>query len=97
MVNLLNCDITGSEFKPQSHFNVHFEIISLEKNLISVHNLPRLRTSNVYGANEIKRLYTKKVNTPTQTESLPHSLEQAADGIGLHVNVDKTEFMCFYK
>ena len=30
-------------------------------------------------------------NTPT----LLHSLEQAAAGIGLHVNTDKTEYMCF--
>ena len=34
-------------------------------------------------------------NTPTQTESLLHSLEWAAGGIGLHVNADKTEYMCF--
>ena len=34
-------------------------------------------------------------NTPTQAESLLHSLERAAGGIGLHVNADKTEYMCF--
>ena len=34
-------------------------------------------------------------NTPTQVESQLHSLEQAAGGIGLYVNADKTEFMCF--
>ena len=34
-------------------------------------------------------------NTPTQAESLLHSLEQAAGGIGLHVNTDKMEYMCF--
>ena len=34
-------------------------------------------------------------NTPTQAESLLHSLEQAAAGIGFHVNTDKTEYMCF--
>ena len=34
-------------------------------------------------------------NAPTQTRSLLHSLEQAAGGIGLHVNAVKTEFMCF--
>ena len=34
-------------------------------------------------------------NTPAQTESLLHSLEWAAGGIGLHVNADKTEYMCF--
>ena len=34
-------------------------------------------------------------NTPTQAESLLHSLEQAARGIGLNMNSDKTEFMYF--
>ena len=34
-------------------------------------------------------------NTPTQAESLLHSLEQSACGIGLDVNTDKMEFMCF--
>ena len=34
-------------------------------------------------------------NTPTQAESLLHSLEQAAGGIGHHVNADKTEYRCF--
>ena len=34
-------------------------------------------------------------NTPNLTETLLHSLEQAAAGIGLHVNVHKTEYMCF--
>ena len=34
-------------------------------------------------------------NTPAQAETLQHSRERAAAGIGLHVNADKTEFMCF--
>ena len=34
-------------------------------------------------------------NTPAQDKILLHSLEQAATGIGLHVNADKTEYMCF--
>ena len=34
-------------------------------------------------------------NTPAQAETLLHSLEWAAAGIGLHVNSDKTEYMCF--
>ena len=34
-------------------------------------------------------------NTPNQAETLLHSLERAAAGIGLHVNARKTEFMCF--
>ena len=33
-------------------------------------------------------------NTPNQAETLLHSLEWAAAGIGLHVNAHKTEFMC---
>ena len=35
------------------------------------------------------------VNTPAQAETLLHSLEQAAAGIGFHVNALKTEYMCF--
>ena len=35
------------------------------------------------------------VNTPAQAESLLHSLEQTARGIGHFVNSNKTEFMCF--
>ena len=34
-------------------------------------------------------------NTPAQAETLVHSLEQAAAGIGLYVNADKTEYMYF--
>ena len=34
-------------------------------------------------------------NTPTQVKTLLHSLEWAAAGRGLHVNADKTEYMCF--
>ena len=34
-------------------------------------------------------------NTINQTETLLHSFERAAAGIGLHVNAHKTEYMCF--
>ena len=34
-------------------------------------------------------------NAPVQAETLLHSLERAAAGIGLHVNAHKTEYMCF--
>ena len=34
-------------------------------------------------------------NTPNQAETLLHSLEQAATGIGLYVNAHKTEYMCY--
>ena len=36
-------------------------------------------------------------NTPNQAETLLHSLERAAAGIGLHVNAHKTEYMCFHQ
>ena len=35
------------------------------------------------------------MNTPNQAETLLHSLERAATGIGLHVNAHKTEYMCY--
>ena len=34
-------------------------------------------------------------NTPDQAETLLHSLKQAAAGIGLYVNVHKTEYRCY--
>ena len=34
-------------------------------------------------------------NTPVQVETLLHTLEWAAAGIGLHVNAHKTEYKCF--
>ena len=34
-------------------------------------------------------------NAPTQAETLLHSLERAAAGIGLDVNAHKTDYMCF--
>ena len=34
-------------------------------------------------------------NTPNQAETLLYSLERAAAGIGLYVNADKTEYMCY--
>ena len=34
-------------------------------------------------------------NTPNQAETLLHSLEWAAAGIGLHVNAHKTEYTCY--
>ena len=74
----------------------------------SVHNLPRLRTSNADWSNESvlhaqKRQEADDIphklmlcsNSPAQAESLLHSIEKAASGIGLHVNADKTDYMYF--
>ena len=42
-------------------------------------------------ANDIAR----QANTPNQAKTLLHSLEQAATGIGFHVNAHKTECVCY--
>ena len=34
-------------------------------------------------------------NRPTQVESLLHSLKQSLEGIDLHMNVNKMNYMCF--
>ena len=34
-------------------------------------------------------------NTPNQAKTQLHGLKQGAGGIGLHVNADKTEYICF--
>ena len=52
---------------------------------------PAHTTTDADYANDITFL----ANTPTQAETLLHSLERAAAGISLHVNADKTEYMCF--
>ena len=52
---------------------------------------PAKAITNADNADEIAIL----ANTPNQAETLLHSLERAAAGIGLHVNAHKTEFMCF--
>ena len=40
---------------------------------------------------------TLLANTPNPAESLQHCLEQATEGIGLHVNADKMEYICLFK
>ena len=53
--------------------------------------------SRRYPAQTITDKIALLANTTTQAKSLLHSLEREADGIGLHVNVDKTEHMRFYQ
>ena len=36
-------------------------------------------------------------NVPAQAETLLHSLERVARGIGLHVNAHKSEYMCLHQ
>ena len=40
-------------------------------------------------------LFVCMANTPNQAETLLHTLERAAAGIGLHINAHKTEYMCY--
>ena len=51
----------------------------------------RYLTKTITGADYIAIL----ANTPAQAKTLLHCLEQAAAGIGLHVNAHKTEYICF--
>ena len=52
---------------------------------------PAKTITNVYYTNDIAIL----ANTPNQAETLLHSLERVAAGIGLHVSAHKTEYMYF--
>ena len=52
---------------------------------------PAQTITNVDYADDIALL----ANTPAQAKTLLHSLEWAAAGIGLHVNADKIEYICF--
>ena len=52
---------------------------------------PAQTIKDAYYADDIALL----ANTPVQAETLLHSLERAAAGIDLHVNTDKTEYVCF--
>ena len=52
---------------------------------------PKQTITDVDYADDIALL----ANTPTQAESLLNSLEKAPSCIGLHVNENNTEFMCF--
>ena len=61
--------------------------------ILSVFFIPAQSITDADYADDIVLL----ANTPIQAESLLNSLEQAAGAIGLHVNVDKKEYMCFNK
>ena len=73
---------------------------SIEENLIKFkwryvqrkeRRYPAQTITNTDYANDITLL----ANTRAQAETLLHGLEPAAGGIGLHLNADKTKYMCF--
>ena len=72
---------TSIDLMKENGFN-----LSKEKKL----KLSRTSTDENY-ADDIALL----ANSPVQAEFLLKSLERAEGGIGLHVNADKTEYMCF--
>ena len=51
---------------------------------------------NYYG-HRLRRWHRTSSKYTYPSESLMHSLEKAPGGIGLHVNEDKTKYMCFNK
>ena len=53
------------------------------------------KRSRRYPAKTITDYAAIQANTPNQAETLLHSLEPAAAGIGLHVNAHKMEYMCY--
>ena len=65
--------------------------ISNENHFMILHQVPRKDNYQRDYAEDIALL----ANTPNQAETLLHSLEWAAAGIGLHVNAHKTEYMCY--
>ena len=73
---------------------ISFDIIRENVFKLTKERSRRYPTKTITDAN-----YTNDIallaNAPTQAGTLLHSLEQAAAGIGLHVNVHKMEYMCF--
>ena len=63
-VNLLDCNILMSEFKFQSHFNVHFQINTLEKGMNPL--IPQLKPVQLIGL--VGRVFT---NGPGDRGSIP--------------------------
>ena len=73
----------------------------VHKNKWKVYNV--CKPQKVFSQKKIPRQPRKRclcvlailANTPDQAETLLHSLERAAAGIGLYVNAHKTEYMCY--
>ena len=84
------------------HFNIcqdHVLRISIDKIKENCFELTKKRSrrysaKTITGADHADDIAIL-ANTPAQAETLLHSLEWAAAGIGLHVNAHKMEYMCF--
>ncbi len=65
--------------------------MALHKKIVRSRQYPAQNITNADYADDITLL----VNTLTKSESRPHSREQAAKGIDVYVNANKTEHMGF--
>ena len=79
-----DCGVEVSKFQQQSCYYVLFRT-----NTIGKDTAKRITDADYADGIAIQ------ANTPNQAETLLHSLERAAAGIGLHVNAHKTEYMCY--
>ena len=95
-------DIVAGELQGDTlaryHFNICLEhrLIKSEKNEFEItkkrsRRYPAKAITDADYADDITIL----ANTPDQAETLLHSLERAAAGIGLHINADKTKYMYY--
>ena len=64
---------------------------NLQWSIFHKQKVPRKTITDADYADDIAIL----ANTPDQAETLLHSLERAAAGIGLYVNAHKTKYMCY--
>ena len=106
----LIASVTGKFICTQWIFNhTRWNLTSTFIRTVSVHDMPRIRTTNVSRSNERKsgRYHAETIigadyvddilllaNASAVTDPLPHSLEQATRGMGLYVNSYK-QISCF--
>ena len=85
MIPLSSCDTVSSSVPECTYLNV-FKLTKERSR-----RYPAKTITDAEYADDIALL----ANTPAQAETLLHWLERAAAGISLHVNAQKTEYMCF--
>ena len=73
------------------YFDIVAAVLAGHASFIPLYHLSAKTITDADYADDIAIL----ANTPDQAETLLHSLERAAAGIGLYVNAHKTEYMCY--
>ena len=74
--------------------NTKVKVCSLDGDTLVPYRLDNMFKTSIDLMKEKVSSWQRK-EAPALAEYLQHSLEQAAGGIGRHVNTDKTEYMCF--